>query len=134
MNLNWILSLVVCVPLLGSFLLPLIGRWSEKTRNGLALIFVLASLVTAVALIPAVITGSIISVPWAGFNLFYADYLQQSLPCPARNTSRSDVGRHIIIIGIQPGQTKFGSTPSKVVTTAARRLTRAILPTALAQI
>jgi len=37
MNFAGILSLAVLAPLLGSLLLPLIGRWSERTRNGLAL-------------------------------------------------------------------------------------------------
>lgn len=53
MKFEWILSLAVLAPLLGSFLLPLIGRWSERTRNGLALIFVLGALGMAVTLIPA---------------------------------------------------------------------------------
>lgn len=56
-----------------------------------------------------------------------ADYLRQSLPCPARNASRSNVGRHIIILGIQPKQSEFDSAPSREIKQAARRLAREIL-------
>ncbi len=62
MTFEWILSLAVLAPLLGSLLLPLIGRWSERTRNGLALIFVLVALGMAAALIPIVTAGLTVSV------------------------------------------------------------------------
>lgn len=75
MNFAWILSAAVLAPLLGSLLLPLIGRWSERIRNGLALIFVLVTLIMAITLIPAVTAGLTISVQLAGFTLFYADTL-----------------------------------------------------------
>ncbi|MBU4198904.1 MAG: NADH-quinone oxidoreductase subunit L [Verrucomicrobia bacterium] len=75
MNLNGILTLAVVVPFVGAFILPVIGRWSERLRNGLSLIFVLVSLVAAVALIPTVTAGRTLLVQWAGFNLFYADTL-----------------------------------------------------------
>jgi len=75
MSVEWILSLAVSAPLLGSFLLPLIGGWSERTRNGLALIFVLVALIMAVTLIPVVAAGLTVSVQLAGFTLFYADTL-----------------------------------------------------------
>ena len=44
-----------------------------------------------------------------------ADYLKRALPC------------RIIILGIQPGQTSFGATPSREISQAARRLARIIL-------
>ncbi len=75
MNLNTILILLVALPFLGAFALPVIGRWSERARNGLALLLVLASLAAALALVPACGGGQTLLVPWAGFNLFYADAL-----------------------------------------------------------
>ncbi len=75
MNLNGILTLAVAVPFLGSFLLPVIGRWSEKNRNGLSLACVLGSLGAALALVPAAAAGQTVLVRLAGFNLFYADAL-----------------------------------------------------------
>jgi len=75
MNCEFILSFAVLAPLLGSLLLPLVGRWSERTRNGLALIFVLVALGMASLLIPIVTGGTAISVQLAGFTLFYADTL-----------------------------------------------------------
>ena len=44
-----------------------------------------------------------------------ADYLKRALPC------------RIIILGIQPGHTGFGTTPSRAISQAARRLARLIL-------
>ena len=44
MGLNSIMLLVVAVPVVGAFLLPLVGRICKSTRNGLALLMVLASL------------------------------------------------------------------------------------------
>lgn len=81
MKFEWILSLAVLAPFLGSFLLPVIGRWSERTRNGLALIFVLVALSMAVTLIPLVTAGLTVSVQLAGFTLFYADSLAVFMAC-----------------------------------------------------
>ncbi|MDD5677493.1 MAG: NADH-quinone oxidoreductase subunit L [Kiritimatiellae bacterium] len=75
MKFECILSLAVLAPLLGSLLLPLIGRWSERTRNWLSLILVLTSLCMAAMLIPLVTAGLTVSVQLAGFTLFYADTL-----------------------------------------------------------
>ncbi|NLB60491.1 MAG: NADH-quinone oxidoreductase subunit L, partial [Lentisphaerae bacterium] len=75
MNHHWILSMTVGVPFLGALLLPLIGGWSERIRNGLALGFVLAALAGTLLLIPSVMAGTTLSVSLAGFNLFYADTL-----------------------------------------------------------
>ncbi len=67
--------MTVGVPFLGALLLPLIGGWSERIRNGLALGFVLAALAGTLLLIPSVMAGTTLSVSLAGFNLFYADTL-----------------------------------------------------------
>lgn len=75
MNVQLILTLTVGVPFLGAFLLPLISLWSERARNWMSLIFVLASLVMAITLIPIVTANQTILVQLAGFNLFYADTL-----------------------------------------------------------
>lgn len=75
MNFKLILALAVLAPLLGSLLLPLVGRWSERLRNGLALIFVLVALGMAGMLVPIVAGGTAIAVELAGFTLFYADAL-----------------------------------------------------------
>jgi proton-translocating NADH-quinone oxidoreductase chain N len=56
-------------------ILPLVGQWTEKTRNGLALAFVLTSFGASLALMPTVTSGQRILVEWAGFTLFYADTL-----------------------------------------------------------
>jgi proton-translocating NADH-quinone oxidoreductase chain N len=75
MNLNGIVALLVLVPCVGSFLLPAIGRWSERLRNGLALSCVLVALGATLALVPAVRAGNTVLVAWAGFNVFYVDNL-----------------------------------------------------------
>ena len=53
-----ILIMCILVPLLGSFLLPLLGRISAATRNVAALVFVLFSLVASGLMLPGVINGS----------------------------------------------------------------------------
>ena len=74
-------ALLVCVltPLLGAFLLPLIGRRAPKVRNLFSLLFVLASLVCSASLLPAVLGGDKPLVRWAlplGLSLgFQADAL-----------------------------------------------------------
>ncbi len=52
----------VFVPAVGSIALPAIGRFSERVRNLSALFFILTSLLAALALIPAVSSGRIISI------------------------------------------------------------------------
>jgi NADH:ubiquinone oxidoreductase subunit 5 (subunit L)/multisubunit Na+/H+ antiporter MnhA subunit len=52
-----ILPICVLVPLCGSFILPLIGRKSEKARNICALLFVAVSFISAVALLTGVLAG-----------------------------------------------------------------------------
>lgn len=52
------LLVCVAVPLLGSFILPLVGRVSVRLRNILALLFVLTSFVAAMRLLPQAFSGS----------------------------------------------------------------------------
>jgi proton-translocating NADH-quinone oxidoreductase chain N len=74
-----LMLLTIFVPVLGSALLPFIGLISERLRNLLSLLFVMTSLVCSCLMIPAVLSGSVItfskSLP-LGFNLiFTADCL-----------------------------------------------------------
>ena len=52
----------ILTPLLGAFLLPLIGRRSEKARNAFALVFVLTALIGSCAFLPTVLAGNSVSV------------------------------------------------------------------------
>ena len=70
-----LVSLLVWAPCLGSFALPLLGKISERLRNLVSLLFLLVSLGATVALIPVVLKGTTVTVPFGGFNLFYADRL-----------------------------------------------------------
>ena len=60
-----------------------------------------------------------------------ADYLTQSLPCPANIAGQSQAGGQVVVIGIQPGRTDFGAAVSREIKLAARRLALAILRAAL---
>jgi len=51
---QWIIPVIVFVPTIGAFALPLLGRVSSKLRNLFALGFVLVSLALVIALLPAV--------------------------------------------------------------------------------
>lgn len=56
----------------GAFLLPVVGKFSERARNALAFVLVAISFVSSTALIPAVLSGKITTaiVPFPlGFNL-----------------------------------------------------------------
>jgi NADH:ubiquinone oxidoreductase subunit 5 (subunit L)/multisubunit Na+/H+ antiporter MnhA subunit len=70
---EWLLGLAVATPLLGAFLLPLLGRLSTWLRNVAALAFVLTSLGCVLALLPVVLGGEKVAIvhPLAlGVNLF----------------------------------------------------------------
>ena len=67
--------LCVCVPLLGSLLLPSIGRLSPALRNWAALAMVAVSFVCAALLVPAVNQGQVVSAAAADFAWFQADRL-----------------------------------------------------------
>lgn len=68
-----LLLLVVFTPLLGSFLLPLLGRASPMARNVLALALVLVSLGGTLALLPGAVAGDVVQVRQdlaLGLNLY----------------------------------------------------------------
>ncbi len=62
MSSSAILVCIVFVPVLGAFLLPLLGKASKATRNALSLILVACSLGGSLMLAPAVISGRVIDV------------------------------------------------------------------------
>jgi proton-translocating NADH-quinone oxidoreductase chain N len=73
-----LILLTVFVPVIGSLLLPLIGRMSETARNLCALAFVTVSLVCSFLLLPTVMKGETVSalyVQAVNMNYFYADSL-----------------------------------------------------------
>lgn len=73
-----LILLAVFVPVLGSFLLPLLGKLSETLRNVLALLMVLVSLVCSFALLPTVLSGGTVTAIYSqslSMNYFYADGL-----------------------------------------------------------
>ena len=72
-----LIYLAVLVPVIGSFLLPLLGRISEILRNVVALVLISVSLLCSLILVPEVMSGTPISVPsqMLGMTLFYADCL-----------------------------------------------------------
>jgi proton-translocating NADH-quinone oxidoreductase chain N len=57
-----LLFCIVFVPVIGSFILPLIGRFSKQARNILAFVFVLVSVVLSFILLPKIISGQTITV------------------------------------------------------------------------
>ena len=70
--------LVVAVPVLGAVLLPLVGRFCTCTRNTLALLMVLASLVGSILLIGPVMSGNVIHLDFPtgfGHMMLLADRL-----------------------------------------------------------
>jgi NADH:ubiquinone oxidoreductase subunit 5 (subunit L)/multisubunit Na+/H+ antiporter MnhA subunit len=73
-----LLGLVIFVPLVGAFILPLVARASEAARNVVALCLVLCSAVCSACLLPAVLAGQDVSIKLAlgiGSTLFQADKL-----------------------------------------------------------
>lgn len=76
---KYCLFVSIFVPVIGSFLLPAVGRFSERVRNLSALFFVMVSLAGSLALVPAVLSGRVISIAIPmplGFNfMFTADML-----------------------------------------------------------
>jgi NADH:ubiquinone oxidoreductase subunit 5 (subunit L)/multisubunit Na+/H+ antiporter MnhA subunit len=70
-----LVSLLVWAPCLGSFILPLLGKISERLRNYVSLLFLLISFGCTIALIPLVMSGATVTVPFGSMNLFYADRL-----------------------------------------------------------
>ncbi|MDD5482397.1 MAG: proton-conducting transporter membrane subunit [Kiritimatiellae bacterium] len=78
MNPKVLLIVLIGAPVLGSCLLPLLGRYSPKARNLIAFLAVSVSFLCALALLPAVIKGGLILVSLNfgfGHDLFVADQL-----------------------------------------------------------
>jgi len=69
------LTLAVVVPLFGSILLPVAGRFSERARNGLAILCALCSLACVASLAPAVLQGRPVSAAILGIEWLRADAL-----------------------------------------------------------
>jgi len=66
-----LLLLTVSVPVVGAFIVPIVGRVSEKLRNLLALAFVSTSFICSLCLIPSALSGKVTSIAIAfplGFN------------------------------------------------------------------
>ena len=63
MHTNLLLAIVLA-PVIGSFLLPVAGRISERLRNGLALLLVLIPLIGSILIIPIVMAGQKITILW----------------------------------------------------------------------
>ena len=70
-----ILLLIVLVPILGAFALPLISCLSVRLRNLCALSFVLISFILTIALVPVVYSGQTITAHILYNATFYADGL-----------------------------------------------------------
>ena len=69
---------MIAAPVLGSCLLPILGRYSARTRNLFSLLAVLVSFLCALALAPAVLAGNlpVITLDFGfGHELFIADKL-----------------------------------------------------------
>ena len=62
MRYDILLFLIVFVPVLGSFILPFIGKFSRQLRNILALAFVAVSVILSCILLPAVLSGNNITI------------------------------------------------------------------------
>ena len=78
MSLETIMLLVVAVPVVGAVLLPLVGQVCKRTRNGLALLMVLASLAGALMLVGPVMSGQVIHLNFPtgfGHMMLLADRL-----------------------------------------------------------
>ncbi len=79
------LKLIIIIPVIGAFLLPLLGRLSAGLRNGLALAFTSSSFALSLSLVPLVMGGGSVSffkgLP-LGFDLYFmADGLAVFMAC-----------------------------------------------------
>jgi proton-translocating NADH-quinone oxidoreductase chain N len=71
------LSYIIFIPIVGSFVLPFIGKFSKQSRNILALIFVLISVILSFILLPQILSNGPVTInyyllPGLSFIL-YAD-------------------------------------------------------------
>jgi len=62
-----LLVLAVFIPVIGSFLLPLLGRMSPRARNAVAFLLVAAALLCSIGLLPVVWGGKTVTVSLTGF-------------------------------------------------------------------
>ncbi|MBI5543162.1 MAG: NADH-quinone oxidoreductase subunit L [Deltaproteobacteria bacterium] len=69
------LALCVAVPIVGSLILPLLGKTTEAGRNWLALLLVAFSFGSALALLPLVVADGTATFALGGVNLLHADKL-----------------------------------------------------------
>lgn len=76
---SYILVLCISLPLVGAFLLPLLGRINTRLRNMMALVFVSGAFIFAALALPAVLAGTPLSLHYElplGLSFgFYADAL-----------------------------------------------------------
>jgi proton-translocating NADH-quinone oxidoreductase chain N len=78
MSYEAVLLLLIFCPVLGAFVLPLLGAASEKLRNVAALVMVVVSFVCSLLLLGPVGRGQTVTVTFGfapGFGLFHADML-----------------------------------------------------------
>lgn len=68
-----LLLAIVFVPLLGSFILPLMGKISVRLRNALALVFAATPLILAAAELPSIINGQALSLIVKPFKVLTLD-------------------------------------------------------------
>jgi proton-translocating NADH-quinone oxidoreductase chain N len=74
-NYQLLLGLCVSVPILASVTLPVVGRYSEVTRNVIALVAVLCSFVCALFMVPQVLDGNTADIALANVHFLHADRL-----------------------------------------------------------
>jgi len=79
MNVKLLIIIAIFVPVIGAFILPILGSLSERLRNFAALAFVLTSLICSLIMIPAVLSGQVFTITRElplGFNfILSADML-----------------------------------------------------------
>lgn len=82
---NAVLLSIIYIPIIGAFIVPLVGMLSLKCRNILALISILSSFLLSLVLIPPAMSGKLIDFHIAlafGFNpVFHADGLAVFMAC-----------------------------------------------------
>ena len=85
MNYDIVILSIIFIPVIGAFILPLIGGRSKTLRNVLAFVFLASSFLLSLCLIPASISGhapSFTANLALGFNLnFLADGLAVFMAC-----------------------------------------------------
>ena len=88
---GFILIAGTLIPLIGSLFLPLMGRFNEKLRNIMALIFTLAALICAAGALPGVLAGEPYSIRFElplGLSFgFYGDALAVFMALTAASVS-----------------------------------------------